>query len=406
MKLLVINPTHPLTPHISAVRAWRFSVELAKRGHQVVLLCAALEDGQASDSTELARHDWQSPFVLACERGRTGRLDKDKLPLVFRKALTVWRMLRRGGDVGEWADNAVQTAQQLADTFRPDVIWTTFGMMEAVIAARRIARDTPCPWVLDIKDNWALYVPPGLRRIMALRTGGWAALTVNARFTQQNTRRWQRKNATVVYSGVDESFFCAPADSQVQILFCINLIGGLYFSDRLQDLLAGIKQWAADLSPSERSLVRLCYLGGDSDLFAEHVAQIEPGIAVEMPGYLPVAELARHCRDAAVNAYIAHPDGFHHKLLELLSCGRPLLAFPAETEEAHELARQVEGDLRTPANAYEVAVELAKLHSQWRTQSASPARPVAASLAYSWPEQTETLEQVLQSAADRVKQDE
>ncbi|MDS4020248.1 MAG: glycosyltransferase [Candidatus Competibacter sp.] len=400
MKLLLINPTHPSTPHISAVRVWRFAEELAKQGHQVVLLCAAPEGEQATDLTEIARHDWRRPWVLACDSGRTGWLDKNRLPLLARKAVTGWRMLWHGGDLGGWVKNAVDTVRQLG-TFRPAVIWATFGMMEAVFVARRIAREARCPWVLDIKDNWELYVPRRLQRLMVARTRGWAALTANSCFTQEKARIWQRGDATVIYSGVDEAFFASTQrDRDDRDEFRINLVGSLYFGDRLDAFLTGIKQWAAGLTPAERSRVRLCYLGGDLRLFAEATGRVDTGIAVEALGYRPVVELAQQCRDAAVNAYIANPNTFHHKLLELLACRRPVLAFPSETEESWELARRVAGDLRTPATADEVQAELAQLHEQWREGAAQFADHAAVD-AYSWPRQAVILDQVLQQTAGR-----
>jgi len=399
MRLLFVNPVHPSTPHISAVRAWRFAEALAQRGHHVVLLCAAPAGAQASAPEAIAQHDWRSPFVLACAAGQAGWLDKSRLPPPLRKGLTAWRLLRGGGELGGWAENATHALGRLAGTFSPDLVWTTFGKMEAVVAARRIARQARCPWVLDIKDNWELYVPRGLGRLMAWRTGGWAALTANSCFTQEKARLWQRGDATVVYSGVDEAFFTAAGLGQPDRgQFDINLIGGLYFRDRLEALLAGIGQWAAGLAPAQRGQARLRYFGGDVRLFAEASVRADIGIAVEALGYRPVAELAQYCRNAAVNAYIAHPGTFHHKLLELLACNRPVLAFPGETEESRALARRVEGDLRTPASADAVAAELSRLHRRWQPGGAPPAA-VPAIHAYAWASQAGILEQVIQHAA-------
>ena len=396
MRLLLIHPTHPSTPHISAVRMWRFAQEMAKRGHHVALLCAPPKGGQATHIAEVARHDWQAPFLLACETGRAGWLDKDRLPSYARKMVTAWRMLHRGGDLGRWADNIVRAAHKLGRTFMPDLVWTTFGFMEAVIAARRAARTLQCPWVLDIKDNWELCVPFGLRRLMAARTLGWAALTANASFTQVKASRWQRDEATVVYSGIDDAFFGDGHRVKLEDdLFVVNLIGGLYFQDRLEEFLAGIRQWTARLTPQERDRVQLRYLGGNAQMFEEAAARADLGIPYKSLGYRPVAEMAGHCRQAVVNAYIATPLGFHHKLLELLASAKPVLAFPDEDEEARTLALQVAGDLRTPSTAEAVAAELARLHSEWQPGTASSPDP-ATLRAYSWASQAEILEQTFQ----------
>lgn len=406
MKLLIINPTHPATPHISAVRAWRFAEELAKRGHCVVFLCATQEDALSPEKApNIEHHDWRKPFLLACSSERDGwQLKKDQLPLPARKALTVWRMVSDGGELGSWTWNAIDTMRGLSNHFRPDVVWTTFGKMEAVFAARRLARLMNCPWVLDIKDNWELYVPRGLRRLMVIRTRGWATLTANAAFTQEKARVWHHGEAAVIYSGVDEAFFDAsqkpPKDPAT---FCINLIGSLYFPEQLDAFLEGLQHWAEGLNPVERSQVKLCYLGGDLQLFTNAVARVNCDIAVAALGYRPVAELARHCRNAAVNAYIANPRTFHHKLLELLSCDRPVLAFPAESAESWALARRVAGDLRTPATADEVSAELSRLHQRWSTQNALPVPDTATAHAYSWSSQAAILEVILKQTIDRAR---
>ena len=377
------------------MRAWRFAEEFAKQGHQVVLLCAAPEGMLANNSADIAHHDWQRPFILACDSGQAGWLDKNRLPLLARKGATVWRMLWQGGELGGWTENAVRTVRQLAETFRPDVVWATFGMMEAVIAARRIARHLLCPWVLDIKDNWELYVPCGLRRLMVVRTSGWAALTANSRFTQEKARFWQRGEATVVYSGVDEAFFTnGLPERQDDDPFRINLIGGLYFPECLDTFLTGVNQWVAGLAPAERKRVRLCYLGGDIHLFAAAAVRLDIGIAVDALGYRPVEEMARCCRNAAVNAYIAHPGTFHHKLLELLACKRPVLAYPTESEESRYLARQLGGNLLEPCDAREVTALLDSLYRLWHSRSEPP--PVfGCTHDYSWRMQTARLSNLL-----------
>ncbi|RUQ38285.1 MAG: hypothetical protein EKK69_12620 [Candidatus Competibacteraceae bacterium] len=399
MKLLLINPTHPSTPHISAVRAWRFAEELATRGHQVILLCAASSPEQLTDPDAIAVHDWQTPFVLACPMEGSGwRLQRNRLPSPIRKVVTAWRLVHHGGDLGGWIVNARRTLQQLRGHFAPDLIWATFGMMEAPMAARRIACDSGCPWILDIKDNWELYVPRSLRRFMVWRTQGWAALTANARFTQAKARKWQQGAATVVYSGVDAAFFsrdlvAAPSPGQ----FRINLIGSLYSRDRLEIWLNGVKTWAEGLTPAQRVPVTLAYLGGDTRLFTEAVGDLAHFISIEHLGYLPVAAMAQHCRNAAVNAYIAHPGNFHHKLLELLACQRPVLAFPEEDEESWALAQQVAGDLQTPADASAVSQLLQRLHTRWLQ---GDDEPQAASADYSWPRQAAILEQLMRQIAE------
>jgi glycosyltransferase involved in cell wall biosynthesis len=395
VNILIIHPVHPATPHISAVRAWRFAKELASFGHRVLLLTASRQGQPTASIDALADHDWQQPFILAYDIASEEAELYTRLPKSLRKAHTAWRMLRRGGKLNGWIASAVGGARGLGDRFVPDVVWCTFGQMEAVFAAKRIASGAGCPWVLDIKDNWELYVPHGLRRLMTWRTRGWAALTANARFTAEKARLWQGSEGTVVYSGVDESFFAREPDiDESQETFCINLIGSVYFKERLESFLIGLRGWADSLAPEQRSRIVVRYLGGDEALVGAVAQHCIPDIEIKCKGYVAASRMARYGRSAAVNVYIAHPGTFHHKLLELLACGRPVMACPAESDESRALARQVSGVLLEASNSAQVSSELTKLHLSWLSapgQAASP-DPVRR---YSWANQATVLEKTL-----------
>lgn len=396
MNILLINPVHPATPHISAVRAWRFANELASLGHRVLLLTASRQGQPTASIDALANHDWQQPFIFTCENANEEAGLGARLPKYLRKARTAWRMLRHGGKLGGWTVSAVRGAGGLlGDRFAPDVVWCTFGLMEAVIAAKRIAGGAGCPWVLDIKDNWELYVPRGLRRLMAWRTRGWAAVTANARFTAEKARLWQEAEATVVYSGVDETFFAREPDiDESEKTFCINLIGGVYFREHLESFLKGVGAWADSLSPEQRSRIVVRYLGGDGQLVGEVAQACVPEIEITSVGYLAVDRMAHYCQGAAVNAYNTHSGTFHHKLLELLACGRPVMAYPGERDESRDLAQQTSCVLIEVSDSAQVSSELSNLHRSWLSALGQPASPDPVRR-YSWADQARVLEQVL-----------
>lgn len=403
MKILMINPVHPDTPHISAVRAWRFACELAALGHKVVLLTASREGRRPDGIASLATHDWSNVLILAYGPFDRGREKQARLPGLIRKGLTAWRMLRHGGNEWRWSIDAVQVAKRLSEHFVPDVIWCTFGMMETVVAAKRIAASAHRPWVLDIKDNWELYVPRGLRRVMVWRTRGWAAITANSRFTADKARIWQRAAARVVYSGVDEAFLEREPSLEAEAShFWINVVGGIYFTDQLEALLAGIESWASSLAPRMRSRASVRYLGGDGRLFDIVARRCLRAIQFEVCGYVPLKQMARLCQAAALNSYVAHAGTFHHKLLELLACGRPVLACPAEDEEARDLASKASAALFEAAEPPQIAAVLEQLHQVWLR---APTRLSSADTfhRYSWAEQAKALVQtfVATTSSDR-----
>ena len=102
------------------------------------------------------------------------------------------------------------------------------------------------------------------------------------------------------------------------------------------------------LTEGEKRKVVVRYLGGDVAMFTTAVRECIPQVRTEAKGYAPIEELAGCCRGSKVNMYVAHQGTFHHKLLELLACGRPMLAYPGESDESRRLVREAGGELLEP----------------------------------------------------------
>jgi glycosyltransferase involved in cell wall biosynthesis len=399
VNLLFVNPIHPDTPHISGTRAWRFAQALAARGHRVVLLTGTAPGAESAPVARPADHDWRRPLVVAVAPFDTTARSAGG-PRFLEKLATAWRLLRHGGRQRAWVDAALPAARELSPGFRPDAVWTTFGRMEAVVAARRIARALRVPWVLDLKDNWELFVPGPLRWIMARRIRGWHAMTTNAKAHGAFARRWHGSDAHVIYSGVDEAFLGTGVGSPPgeDGRFVLNLVGSLYFEGRLAGLLGGIAAWAATLPPRDRAQVLLRYLGGDVEMFERGVAAAGLALDSEACGYVPVASMAAACRRAAINLYIAHDHSFHHKLLELLACGRPVLCVPSEGDEARHLAGDLRGELIDAADAPGIMEALQAVHRRWSAGDRQPAPAADLYRRLSWESQASLLEGVLADA--------
>lgn len=406
MNLFLVNPVHPSTPHISAVRAWRFALALSRMGHRVVLLTAPPAGAAPAPIQSTEGHDWREPLVIAAasfESGPSG----SRYPALVRRVQTAVKLVLDGGYGSRWAEATVAAALALGDGFRPDAIWTTYGKMEAVFVAKRLSRLLGVPWVLDIKDNWELFVPSLLRTAMARRIRGWGAITANGAFTRDQAIRWHGgRPARIVYSGVDEAFF---ADTDPEIgqdpagngTFVINLIGSLYYGEKLQALLEGVVSWASQVPDDERRSIELRYLGSDVDMFQQSIRQVGMPIATRSEGYLSIERMAAATRAARVNMYVTHDGSFHHKLLELLASGRPVLAYPQDGAEARALATEIQGELIEPGDPTGVARALAALHRQWRldepTGDGNSASPLCER--YSWDFRARQLEEVLADVA-------
>ncbi|MFT3755264.1 MAG: hypothetical protein QM769_04855 [Pseudoxanthomonas sp.] len=401
MNILMLNPVHPSVPHISAVRAWRFARELSALGHRVVLVTKPVASGKPTGTNPLDGHDWATPCVLACGNAPAvpgGTSGKG----LFGKVGTAIGLLRQGGKDAQWCKEAVRISTRLPEGLAPDVVWCTFGKGEAVVAARRIAKALKRPWILDLKDSWELYVPRGLRHVMAWRLRGWTRATANAQLTADLLRKWHGADPVIVYSGVEREFYPVQSRPPADATFVVNLVGSVYSRQRLEQFLLGIRQWFDRLDATDHASFILNYFGGDVDMVRSVAGEMFPELPVRIHGYIPVEALARHCLEAAANAYVALASnaGFHHKLLELLATGKPVIAFPEETSESIALAASFGTPLRIASNSLELAVILSQIH-QGDSANVGCQRPDNGRKSYSWPDQARILEQVFIEAISR-----
>lgn len=355
MRAVFVNFSHPATPHVSAVRVPAFARHMAMKGHRVVLLTKTLgEDDPGGDPSRLRallqEHDWCEPLHLTARGLHIRRLEKLRagtLPKWQSKFLTAWSFVRHGGVHWDWSTGASPLLAAIAGTFRPEVVWATFLPSDNLVMAQRLARAAGCPWHLDLKDAWSYRLPAGTRRWMARKFKDAKGFTANSRFHGELGERWFKRPVTTVYDGVSKEFL-NPDPVEGNGLFRIVLVGGTYGSDRLGGFLKGLRGWLETLRPSEREKVVFSYAGTDSETVREAIQRdetLENLCRVELLGYLPLSELARLCKSASVNAYIWFPSTFHHKLLDLLACGRPIIAFPGEGEEAVAISTKFEGRL-------------------------------------------------------------
>lgn len=390
MNILLVNTSHPEVQHVSAVRAWRFSNELAHQGHRVVLLCTALPGREEADTADWEGHDWSAPLVIAPVAKVVRPVNRRNK--VLQRVETMFRMISCGGYQSAWIDDAFLVILSKTEVFNPDVIWVTFGEMEAVFLAKRLASKLKVPWVLDLKDNWSLFVPRGLRRIMAWRTKGCAAVTANAELTSNQGEIWQGQRPKLIYSGVDQVYFTRQeVQTDKRQFLPINLIGALYFEQSLKTLLDGILLWSRQ-RPKGSYPISLTYYGSNTEQFLASTATLQGQVLVKTEGYVAPPVLAAACQSSAGNIYVGHPGTFHHKTLELLACGRPLLVCPSDGDESRRLVARVSGLLLEAATRDEVAAACEILELRWTSEGAG--LPNRATQEFSWSNQTKLLEGV------------
>jgi len=408
MRLVFVNNIHPDTPHVSGTRLSYFAREMALCGHEVVLVTGVPPNGQPARGPgttldqQLGCHDWSRPMILGVAPRPSWSLEAIRgatVPPLLRRGLTAWNFVAHGGVFGDWTRAAAPVGARLAEVFRPDLVWATFGNTSNLALAQGIARRCGCLWVADVKDNWEAFVPVGLQRLMARRFRDAAGVTSNAAHHLDIASRWlDSSRSRVVYSGVAEEFFAADdrvtaVSGRVDLL----LIGSTYSAEQLEDFLTALRGWLIRLAPEDRSRVRFVYAGSDHERVAATVSLTEWPCERRIYAHLPIADLAHLASHAFANCYLWSPSTFHHKLLELLVVGRPVVAFSGEHEESRSLASQC----ATPFSACENAQALqVALERAWADRDRSPTRKPS-SPAWHWSDFAVGLEQFFLDVAGR-----
>jgi hypothetical protein len=405
MRLVFVNHAHPDLPHVSGMRLGYFAREMAKRGHQVVLLTATLPDATdgatAGDrlSTRLREHDWTTPVVVAVKPRRRRVLDAIRhrgVPSLLRRALTLSQFLFHGGMFADWQLAAKSVAAQLAREFRPDLVWGTFGNTSSLVLSQSLARRAGCPWLMDIKDQWTNFVPAGLRRLTAWRLRDAAGWTSNAQRHHIVASRWLRQpRSRVIYSGVAHAFY-APCQERPPATHDLLLAGSTYNAAALREYLAAVAQWMTELPEGDRETLRFVYAGSDARQVTQALRDMPLSCETMVYGQLPIAEFAKLARNAVVNTFICTSTmtGFHHKLLELLVCGRPIVCFPDSSEENRLFASQIDCTFASCASQDDVRRALAGVWAGRTTRSLTTTQP-----AWRWSDRAAELEQFFQSIA-------
>jgi len=376
---------------------------MAKRGHQIVLLTKTLHEDDLGDTAEsvvraLETHDWATPLQVAVRPQRMPLLNRHRageLPAPASKFLTAWYFLRYSGVYWDWSEAARGIEGIVAARFSPEIVWATFLPRGALVIAQRLAKRAGCPWGLDLKDAWSYRLPRGLRHLMARRFRDANGITANSRFHGMQGERWFKRNAVTLYDGISGAFVNAQP-SATDDLFRITLVGGTYGEARLISFLEGLRGWLLTLPEGDRASVRLTYAGSDSAavrLACDRTGLLKDLCEVEILGYLPLVQLADLCASASVNAYLWLPSTFHHKLLELLACGRPVIVFPGEHEEAIALAETLQGGLHVCHSKQEVTIQVRGL---WENKDDRRKKPFkAGSDGLKWDCQARILEETL-----------
>jgi hypothetical protein len=232
----------------------------------------------------------------------------------------------------DWRTGGEAYFDIIVEAFSPEVVWGTFGNTDTWTMSQNLAQKANCPWVADFKDNWNVFIPDGLKYLMARRFRDSAHMTVLSESHLDEADRWFGGAKTVLYSGVD------PAAAMENPAFRIVIAGSVYDENRLAQLVWGLRDW---LNATVAQNIELCYAGNEGEIVERLTAPLEERCQRRFLGYIALNELAALQASATANIYIHNERClFHHKALELIAAGRPILSYPDETKETQQMAAE------------------------------------------------------------------
>ena len=381
IKILIVGHCHPDLPHVCGMRTGGFAKGLARRGHEVVLMTGALPGASSMPAADtvidrLGRLKGEA-LVLGClprGHGWARRARQGRFPGIFNKVVLAGSFLRHGGLFTDWVEGSRPYWPVLADEWRPDVVWATFGNTAAWLIAQGIARRAGSAWVMDMKDPWSDFIPAPMRRLLAARFRDAAAATALADIHADDLRQWFGGDPVTVPSGVDMP---DPAAAEIAAspdgdAFRLSLVGSLYGDDDLQVLLAGIRSWCLERRSRSVRPAILEYFGAEDARLAAATGDWGDICEIRMTGFVPPADLATRLRTSHVNAFVNARTGFRHKVLEFAVAGRPILCLPEVGADECGIVREAGGALYNCATAADVKNALDDLDGNDRPDRAAP----------------------------------
>lgn len=407
LHVVVINQVHPLQHHVSARRMGDFARQLAMAGDKVVLITETLKGDDGNLSTrdltqDFADHDWQAPFHIVCEpipapllqAAREGRMPSGLRQLVLGAAY-----LANGDVFPDWRRAASQTFDALLTSFKPDVVWGTFGNTATWSIARDLAAKAKCPWVGDMKDNWRAFIPAGFRHLLANRFRDMAHMTVYSDQHRDLADPYFLADKTVIYSGIIGPLSTATGRATNKCK-TILLSGSLYDDANVKTILAAVEKWGSQQMPSAVTTpYHVAYAGNDFDRIARVANSLASTLDIKNLGYISADDLASQQKGAFANVHIVNRSSlFQQKFLELLAADRPIIAIPPESHEARHLAEYVDGLLISCSTIDDIVAALDKARDHGGISVCIPKL-----VDFSLSAQTERLRRVLLAVAERSK---
>ena len=268
MRAIFVNYVHPEESHIAGVRLKAFADVFANNGHQIILITRTKEDkaevniSPGNLAQSLRAHDWKAPYHLAIQPENNYWLEgvrNDTLSPLFRKTVVLYAYIFKRGMLAGWVDACRVYYEVLAREFKPQITWGTFGGVDSWEISQKIASQADCPWVMDVKDPWSVFVPRPLQRFVAARYKDASYMTANSLGQAKEAWEWLPKNYTAIYSGFSESALSHVIPNLKNDEFRITFFGS-YNEVKLAEFLFALDGWYSSQDKDRKIILRFLLL--------------------------------------------------------------------------------------------------------------------------------------------------
>lgn len=379
-KILLISPYFPPYSPLGAVRAPMLAAYWRRQGHDIRVIATKDSRNFGVLDTELEPHciyhiPYQSPgatidgisqtlrkrwavgkkqadLVTASSNGQSNSLGnvfdrRDRLKVVRQ---IYWQAVLFPDRYRHWIQPAVKCGQDIANTWMPDVVYSTCPPHSGHIVAKRLSRRLSIPWIAELRDLWVnnpyndihpiIYPAQQLLAFHTLRHAtGYVTLTQAA--SQQIVDTFQRPTI-VSYNGFDDQDFFGLEETNASDPNRLTIIhAGIIYAGRRDP--TSLFQALAILG-NDRTRVRVTFYHDDLAFVARAAAKLGVSDCIDICAAIPRKQVLRHERaaDVLLLSRWANPadDGIiPGKLFEYIGARRPILSIGSTTGEAAEIVR-------------------------------------------------------------------
>lgn len=417
MRILYLSYYFPPFNTIAAVRNGKIAKYLTQFGHEVRVISRQGQPFSRTLELEIPKAHvnytggfnlkkpmaWGQGIITKGPSPETlSSLAEPKLSLKRKIAKLYMNLLLFPDEEVGWYPFAYRAGRRLIETWKPDIILSSFRPRTPLALAARLSKKYRIPWVADMHDLWignpALNVPPWRhrrekrleRKILATAAG---LVCVNEDWTRTLGLR-TGKPAEVVANGFDpEDFPRNPEGPKRDGIVRIAHMGTMYRGKRDPSPLFEALRSLGE----EAEKIRLLFYASDTEVLRKRIARfrVEPWVEVHEP--VSHRESLRLQQNSDVLLILFFSDLIHEspaKLYEYLAARRPILAIGNSDRVLGKELRDRKAGM-TLNDPEEIASQLSLWIKQKNNDGGIPALSPEACMGFTRKEQSRRLEKFL-----------